>query len=98
MHAIEGRQRVVIEGVKPEIDSGRFPIKRTVGEEVVVEADIFADGHDVLAAVLRYRPGHAAAWQETPMAPLVNDRWRGPLYRRRAGTVPLHRASVGRPL
>lgn len=51
----DGRQRVVIEGVKPEIDGGRFPIKRVVGDTVVVEADLFADGHDVLSGVLRYR-------------------------------------------
>src|SRR6476659_3447380 len=72
-----GRQRVAIEGVRPEIDCGRFPIKRTVGEEVVVLADIFADGHDVLAAVVKHRPVGAADWSEVPMTPLVNDRWTG---------------------
>ena len=50
-----GKQRVAIEGVRPEIDGGRFPIKRTVGEEVVVEADAFADGHDVITVLLQYR-------------------------------------------
>ncbi|MGH2706896.1 MAG: maltotransferase domain-containing protein, partial [Actinomycetota bacterium] len=70
------RRRVVIEGVSPEIDAGRFPIKRTVGERVIVEADIFADGHDALTAVLRYRRA-GDRWQELPMAPLDNDRWRG---------------------
>ena len=44
----EGRPRIVIEGVTPEIDGGRFPIKRIIGDKVAVEADIFADGHDVL--------------------------------------------------
>src|SRR5687767_157497 len=68
---VEGRQRVIIERVEPEIDGGRFPIKRTVGEKVVVEADIFADGHDVLSAVVRFGD------KEIPMKPLVNDRWRG---------------------
>src|SRR3972149_4794771 len=53
---IDGRRRVVIERVRPEVDGGRFPIKRTVGESVRVTAWIHADGHDVLAAVLRYRP------------------------------------------
>ena len=53
---VDGRKRVVIEAVMPEIDGGRFPAKRAVGETVTVEADIFADGHDALAAVLRYRP------------------------------------------
>src|SRR5262245_33826178 len=67
--------RVIIEGVEPEIDSGRFPIKRTVGEEVRVAADVHADGHDVLAAVLRYRHAAEADWAEVPMEPLGNDRW-----------------------
>src|SRR5690348_1309068 len=74
---IEGRRRVVIEAVSPEIEAGRFPAKRTTGELVTVEADIFADGHDALAAVLRYRHERAADWTEAPMRPLVNDRWRG---------------------
>jgi starch synthase (maltosyl-transferring) len=69
--------RVIIEGVEPEVDGGRFPIKRTVGEEVVVSADIYADGHDVLSAVLRYRRSEESQWKETPMEPHVNDRWTG---------------------
>ena len=70
-------KRVVIEAVEPEVDCGRFAIKRTVGERVVVQADIFADGHEVLGAVLRYRPCSEAGWQESAMDPLDNDRWRG---------------------
>ncbi|HKV89357.1 MAG TPA: alpha-1,4-glucan--maltose-1-phosphate maltosyltransferase [Candidatus Dormibacteraeota bacterium] len=73
----EGRRRVVIEAVSPEIDAGRFPATRAAGETVTVEADIFADGHDALAAVLRYRHLSSAGWIEVPMAPLANDRWRG---------------------
>jgi starch synthase (maltosyl-transferring) len=73
----EGRLRVVIEGVKPEIDGGQFPIKRVVGEDVVVEADMFVDGHDLLSAALLYRHEADSQWSETPLEPLVNDRWRG---------------------
>ena len=73
----EGRQRVVIEGVRPQVDGGRFPIKRTVGETVVVEADAFADGHDVVCCVLRFRRQETDAWQEAAMQTLGNDRWRG---------------------
>lgn len=51
----EGRTRIFIEGVEPEIDGGRFPVKRIIGDKVVVEADILADGHDVLSAFLWYR-------------------------------------------
>ena len=73
----EGARRVVIEGVKPEIDHGLFPIKRTIGEKVMVEADIFADGHDALSAVLLYRKENEPRWSEVPMELMVNDRWRG---------------------
>jgi starch synthase (maltosyl-transferring) len=69
--------RVVIEGVAPESDCGRFPVKRTVGEELAVAADIFAEGHDQLAAVVKYRAAGAGEWSESPMVPLVNDRWTG---------------------
>ena len=74
---LEGRQRVVIESVSPEIDGGRFAAKRAAGETVTVEADIFADGHDALGAVLRYRHESSASPIEVPMVPLANDRWRG---------------------
>jgi starch synthase (maltosyl-transferring) len=81
-----GRQRVIVERIEPEIDGGRFPIKRTPGESVFVTVDLFADGHDLLAGVVRYRvaapagpdsdvPGDGPAWQEVPLAPLGNDRW-----------------------
>jgi starch synthase (maltosyl-transferring) len=73
----DGRRRVVIESVTPEIDSGQFPAKRTVGERVTVEADVFADGHDALACVLRWRHESSQLWSDVPMVPVVNDRWRG---------------------
>src|SRR5262245_5435732 len=69
-------RRVVIRGVYPEIECGRFPIKRVAGERVIVEADIFADGHDSIAAVLRYRHQNRNCWSEVPMMELGNDRWR----------------------
>ncbi|TMA56498.1 MAG: DUF3416 domain-containing protein, partial [Deltaproteobacteria bacterium] len=73
----EGRVRVVIVGVQPEIEHGRFPIKRTVGEKVRVEADIFVDGHDALSAVLLYRHEEEQQWNQIPLQFLVNDHWRG---------------------
>jgi starch synthase (maltosyl-transferring) len=70
------RCRVVIERVSPEIDCGRFAVKRVVGETVVVEADVFADGHDQVACQVLY--GHGGdPLQSSPMTPLGNDRWRG---------------------
>jgi len=77
MKTDDGRIRVVIEHVTPEIDAGRFPVKRTVGEKVVVEADIFTDGHDEISCVLLYRKEGEPEWFETPMKFLVNDRWQG---------------------
>ncbi len=76
MQPEERRNRVIIEGVTPEIDAGRFPIKRIIGEETVVEADILADGHDALSGVLLYRKEGEERWTEVPMEPLGNDRWR----------------------
>lgn len=73
----EGQKRVIIEKVKPEIDGGAYPIKRVVDEKVTVEADIFVDGHDVLAAVLLYRREKETDWTAIPMELLGNDRWRG---------------------
>jgi starch synthase (maltosyl-transferring) len=71
------QRRVAIEAVTPEVDGGRFPAKRSVGETVIVEADIFADGHDSLAAILRHCHESSAGWTESPLTPIVNDRWRG---------------------
>jgi starch synthase (maltosyl-transferring) len=68
---------VVIENLHPLIDGGRYPVKRIVGEDLVVEADIFKDGHDVVAAVLKWRALGKRAWRETPMTFVDNDRWRG---------------------
>jgi starch synthase (maltosyl-transferring) len=79
-------RRVVIEGLEPEIDGGKYPIKRTVGERVVVEADIHADGHDVLGAVVLYRPDRESGWSEAVMRPLENDRWRGQFFVERLGS------------
>ena len=52
---VRARQRVVVERIWPETDGGRFPIKRASGEQVTVSADVFADGHDVLSGVVKYR-------------------------------------------
>ncbi|RJQ63332.1 MAG: alpha-1,4-glucan--maltose-1-phosphate maltosyltransferase [Desulfobacteraceae bacterium] len=68
-------KRVIIEGVKPEIDGGRFPVKRTVGETLIVGADIFTDGHDAVSGVLRHRRAKASEWNEVPLRFVLNDRW-----------------------
>jgi len=76
----QGRHRVVVEGVQPEIDGGRFPIKRTIKEEVIVEADAFTDGHDAITILLRYRQEAIQEWNEVPMTFLGNDRWRASFH------------------
>jgi starch synthase (maltosyl-transferring) len=68
---------VVIENLQPLIDCGRYPVKRVTAEDLAVEADVFKDGHDVVAASLRWRLIGENRWQETPMALVDNDRWRG---------------------
>ena len=71
----EGRLRAVIENLTPCVDGGRFAAKRTLGDEVAVQADVFADGHDALCALLLYRHEGEEHWQRTPMRSLGNDRW-----------------------
>jgi starch synthase (maltosyl-transferring) len=71
----DGRQRVIIEGVSPQVDCGRFPAKRSIGDLVRIEADIFTDGHDSVAAALLYRFEKAQDWIETPFELISNDRW-----------------------
>nr|WP_245327964.1 alpha-1,4-glucan--maltose-1-phosphate maltosyltransferase [Xanthobacter flavus] len=75
--------RIAIERVTPSVDGGRFAVKRCVGDVVTVEADIFSDGHEKLAAELRWRAVDEKTWQRVPMVPTVNDRWqaRFPLLR-----------------
>lgn len=68
---------IIIERVQPEIDGGRYPVKRVVGDRFQVSADIFKDGHDAIAAVVRYRRAADEDWQEAEMALVGNDRWAG---------------------
>jgi len=69
-------RRVGISGVSP--GAGRsYAVKRIVGDAVVVEADLVADGHDVLRGIVLYRRVGAPTWKETALEPLANDRWRG---------------------
>ncbi|MFW6067441.1 MAG: alpha-1,4-glucan--maltose-1-phosphate maltosyltransferase [Myxococcota bacterium] len=72
----QARRRVYIEGVEPEVDAGRFAAKRVLGDRLHVEADLVADGHDLVAGCVRYRHQDVDAWSEVPLRLLVNDRWR----------------------
>jgi starch synthase (maltosyl-transferring) len=69
--------RIQIQDVTPQVDCGRYPVKRTLGERVEVTAKIFRDGHEQLGAAVRYKPAGATRWQESPLEPLGNDLWSG---------------------
>ncbi len=66
---------ILIENVQPQVDGGRYPVKREVGDVLEVSADIFREGHDKIAAVVRYRDWQAEQWSEVEMAFVDNDRW-----------------------
>ena len=75
--SFDGRQRVIIENVSPELDGGKYPAKGVEGGRVVVEADIFVDGADTLAAEVCCRVTGTTAWECSAMTPTENDRWQG---------------------
>ncbi len=75
--AIGSRRSIIIERIAPELDGGRYPIKRVVGDQLLVTADIFADGHDLLDASVLVRADDETAWRRAPMRPIDNDRWSG---------------------
>ena len=85
--AWKAENRIVIEAVYPELDGGRYPAKRVVGDVFEVWADIFRDGHDVIGAAVRYCAADDD-WREAPMTLRDNDRW--------SGSFPLER--IGRHL
>ena len=75
MKPAEGRKRVVIEDIQPQVDCGLFPARRFLGDRVAVSAAIFSDGHDHVAARLLYKHQSDPGWQSTPMTALPNDLW-----------------------
>jgi starch synthase (maltosyl-transferring) len=77
--------RIVVDNVVPSVDAGRFAARRIIGEPIVVEADVFADGHEVLAADLVWRAADEAEWRRVRMEPLPNDRWRAVFAPERIG-------------
>ncbi|HKW94032.1 MAG TPA: maltotransferase domain-containing protein, partial [Methylomirabilota bacterium] len=71
------RRPIAIEHVRPAVDDGRYPAKRIVGDALDVSADIFKEGHDLLAAAIRYRARDDADWRTAPLRPTDNDGWAG---------------------
>ncbi len=75
MKPVEGRRRVVIEDVLPQVDCGRYPAKRILGDTVTITAAVFGDGHDHVSGRLLYRHSSEDDWRSKPLAPLTNDLW-----------------------
>src|SRR3954451_17129779 len=69
--------RIQIQDVSPQVDCGRYPVKRTVGDRVDVRARIFRDGHETLGAAIRWKPRGGTKWAESPLQPVGNDWWEG---------------------
>jgi len=80
-----GRRRVAIEGISPQVDGGRWAVKRIQGDTVVVEANVFADGHDEVRAMLLVRHQQDEHWSQVPLEPLGNDHWRAEFAAERLG-------------
>ncbi len=72
-------QHAVVLAVRPEVDGGRYPAKRVVGESLVIEADIVTDGHDVLRAIALVRGPGESTWQELELEHAGDDVWRATL-------------------
>src|SRR5579872_3054634 len=77
--------RIVIDNVIPSVDGGRFAAKRVIGEPVVIEADVFADGHGVLGVELLWRSADSRDWLRSPMRSVNNDVWRATIHPERIG-------------
>jgi starch synthase (maltosyl-transferring) len=84
-HSESSPSRAIVESVRPEVDCGRYPAKRVIGEQVLVEADVFADGHDAVACELLFRFQGEKEWRNTPMQFLGNDHWTGSFTVERLG-------------
>src|SRR5205085_570141 len=84
MDALNG-SRVSIERLTPSVDGGLFPVKRVIGQSIVVEADVFTDGHDVVAAELLWKASDEREWTHVPMGHLGNDRWQATFKPMRVG-------------
>ena len=78
-------QRIVVEQVSPTVDGGAFPIKSIPHERIPVRADIYMDGHELLAAELRWRAADESSWRAAPFTRGLNDRWEASFRPRRIG-------------
>ena len=75
MNNTGGRKRVIISNISPQIEGGKYPAKTVVHDDIVLSADIFADGHDELAACVLVKHEKERVWKQMPMKLMANDRW-----------------------
>ncbi|MFH1801175.1 MAG: alpha-1,4-glucan--maltose-1-phosphate maltosyltransferase [Candidatus Omnitrophota bacterium] len=77
MHEWETLSDIIIEGIRPAVDFGKYPVKCTAGDTISVTTDIFKNGNDVIGACIQYREKTQEGWKESLMRSLENDRWHG---------------------
>ncbi|MDI1256618.1 MAG: alpha-1,4-glucan--maltose-1-phosphate maltosyltransferase [Flavobacterium sp.] len=82
---MQNQTRIIIENVMPQLDSGAYFIKRIVGQKVVVTADVFSDGHDVLECCVKFKHEKDKKWQEVRMTATTNDEWTAEFYVEKQG-------------
>ena len=80
-----GRKRVIITNVSPQVENGKYPAKTAIEDETILSADIFADGHDELAAAAYVRYAKGGQWEQLPMQHVLNDRWEAVLIPQKTG-------------
>ena len=72
---MQNQTRIIIENVSPQLDGGLNPIKRIVNQKVLVTADVFADGHDIMECCVKFKHENDKKWQEVRMNPSINESW-----------------------
>ncbi|MDB5393508.1 MAG: glgE [Rhodospirillales bacterium] len=77
--------RVVVGEITPAVDQGKYPVKRVIGDWLIIEADIFTDGHEQIAGEILFKADDEEDWSRLQMKPLENDRWRGEVLLQRLG-------------
>src|SRR5690606_35763980 len=77
MNKLAGRKRVIITNISPQIEDGKFPAKATINEHIILSADIFADGHDEVAARVLVKHEKDRIWKDLSLKLIVNDHWEG---------------------
>ena len=90
-----GKQRVIITNVSPQIDGGAYPAKGAVAEAIEITADIFSDGHDEIAASVFIRSDTSEKWKEIPMKFVINDHWKASFLPARNRLLSLPDRSMG---